>query len=163
MKGDIDGVAVDGIAPLNRPFDGYNQSPGEMELLRNQNTGGEMIFEIGYGHRFKLLSGKAGSLTYTPSVAVGVTTGSNYTAVTKVGEWWESDQYSESYRIQGFGGTVTNKVEYTFPKERFGLFYENNLGVYQQKHGFLDGTQQYKLKFMGNNIGLVIKLKKAKS
>lgn len=162
MKGTIDGVEVDGVYDINKPFDGYNQEPGEMELVRNQNTGGEMIFEVGYGHRFKLLEGKAGNLVYTPSVGVGVTTGSNFTVIIQEGKWWDFNDYKENYRVQGYGGTVSNKIEYTIPSGRFGIFYENNLGFYKQKHGFLDGTQEYDLKFMGNNIGLVFLLNKSK-
>jgi len=150
----IDGVEVDSVEEINKPFDGYNQTPGELELGRNQNTGGEMIFEIGYGHRFKLLKGKAGSLVYTPGVAVGVTTGSNYTSMIRKGEWWESDAYSDLYRVQGGGGSVQNRLEYELPNEKVSFFYENKLSFYKQKHGFLDGTQSYDLKLMGNNIGV---------
>ena len=166
MKGTIDGVEVDGIAPINRPFDGYNQAPGEMELVRNQNTHLQMIFEIGYGHRFKLFEGKAGSLVYTPSIGIGVTTGGNYTVVIKEDEWWEFDDYSDKFKVQGFGGNISNRLEYNIPGERFGLVYENKLGFYHQKHGFMDGTQEYNLKFMGNSIGfkfLIYKPKKSGS
>ena len=51
MKGTIDGTEVDGVYHINKPFDGYNQTPGEMELVRNENTYMQMIFEIGYGKR----------------------------------------------------------------------------------------------------------------
>jgi hypothetical protein len=154
MKGTIDGVAVDGFAPIYTPFDGYNQSPGESELLRNQNTHKQMSFELGYGHRFKLLDSKLGSINYIPSIGVGVMVGENITVMIKEGQWWEYDDYKDKYGIQGFGGSITNRLEFNTPKERFGVFYENKIGLYHQKHGFLDGTQEYNLGFVGNSVGM---------
>lgn len=158
VSGTIDGVEVNGVQPINKPFDGYDQVPGEMELVRNQNTHQEMIFEVGYGHRFKLLEGRLGSLVYTPSVGVGVTVGANYSVIVKEGAWWEFDDYTDRLKVQGFGGSISNRLEYNTPNKKFGVFYENKLGFYKQNHGFLDGTQEYDLKFMGNNVGVVFML-----
>jgi len=58
MEGTIDGVEVEGVYDINKPFDGYNQEPGEMELVRNENTYMQIIFEVVYGYRFKLLDTK---------------------------------------------------------------------------------------------------------
>jgi len=124
-----------------------------MELVRNQNTHMQMTFEIGYGHRFKLLDTKFGDITYTPSIGLGVMTGGNLTVVIQEDNWWDFGDYSESFSIQGFGGSITNRIEFNTKKERFGIFYENKLGFYKQKHGFMDGTQEYNLMFMGNSIG----------
>jgi hypothetical protein len=79
--------------------------------------------------------------------------GSNGTIMIKPGEWWEFDHYQDKYGVQGFGGSITNRIEINSPKERFGIFYENKLSMYQQNHGFMDGTQKYNLKFMGNSFG----------
>jgi hypothetical protein len=154
MKGTIDGVEVDGEYHINRPFDGYNQDAGEMELARNQNTGGEMTFEIGYGHRFKLIDTKFGNITYVPSVAVGVTAGSNLTVIVKEDQWWDFDDYKEKFTVQGLGGSITNRLEFNSKNERVGLFYENKLSYFKQEHGFLDGTQKYDLMFQGNSFGV---------
>ena len=154
MKGTIDGVSIDGIQEVNKPFDGYNQTPGESELVTNRNSHKQMTFEIGYGHRFNLLDSKLGSLTYVPSAAVGVMTGENVTVMVKENGWWDFDGHTDSFRIQGVGGSVTNRIEFNTPKERFGLFYENKLSFYKQSHGFMDGTQKYNLGFMGNSIGM---------
>lgn len=154
MQGTIDGTWVDGYYPVNKPFDGYDQVPGESELVRNENTYRQMSFEIGYGHRFNLVKGKLGSITYVPSVAVGVMVGNNYTVMIKENEWWEFDGYQDPYKIQGFGGSLTNRIEFNLPKERFGIFYENKFSYYHQKHGFLDGTQKYNIMYMGNSVGM---------
>ncbi|MBT7610939.1 MAG: hypothetical protein HN576_14350 [Bacteriovoracaceae bacterium] len=134
----------------NTEIDG-TLSPGDMTLVRNQNTAMEMMFEVGYGRRIKLLNGKAGSLVYTPSVALGVTTGRNISILRGAGEL---EHYTDKFKIQGFGGSITNRLEYNLPKERFGIFYENRLSYFHQKHGFADGTQEYDLKLMGNTVGI---------
>lgn len=154
MKGTIDGVWVDGTAPVNKPFDGYDQVPGESELVGNANTHRQMTFEVGYGRRFNLVKNKYGSITYVPSIAVGVMVGNNHSTYLAENEWWEFDSYDDAYGIQGFGGSITNRIELNSPKERFGIFYENKLSLYRQQHGFLDGTQKYNLGFMGNSFGV---------
>ena len=154
MKGEIDGVAVDGFAPINRPFDGYNQAPGEMELVRNQNTHLQMNYEVGYGHRFNLMDNKFGKISYVPSIGLGVMAGQNVSIVIKKDQWWEFDDYEDPNKIQGFGGSVGNRLEYNTRNERVGVFYENKFGYYHMDHGFLDGSQKYDLKYMGNNIGV---------
>jgi len=156
MKGNIDGTDVDGYYPVNRPFDGYNQDPGESEIIRNQNTHRQMTFEIGYGYKFKLLTTKLGSISYVPSVGVGVMTGENYSVVVQENQWWEFQDKGDRYRIQGYGGSIRNRIEYSTPRDRFGIFYENKIAYYHQHHGFLDGTQTYNIGFMGNSFGIKI-------
>ena len=154
MKGTIDGVEVDGYAPVNKPFDGYNQEPGESELVRNQNTHLEMTFEVGYGHRFKLLDSKIGNISYVPSVGLGVMVGANYTVMVQKDAWWDFEEGKDPFGVQGIGGSITNRLEFNTKKERFGVFYENKIGYYHQDHGFMDGTQKYNLGFMGNSVGM---------
>lgn len=154
ISGTIGGVGVNEVAPINKPFDGYDQVPGESEIVRNQNTHKQMSFEIGYGHRFKLFDGKLGSIDYVPSLGLGVMTGANLTVVIKENEWWEFEDNLDNFGVQGFGGSFTNRLEFNSKKERVGIFYENKLSFYQQKHGFLDGTQEYNLGYMGNSVGL---------
>ena len=160
VDGTVDGVAVNDVVVLNEPFDGYNQTPGELELVRNQNTKHNMIWTIGYRPRFKLLDGKAGSLIYSPGIEVGINTGQAYSAITKKDKWWQTDAYGESGALNyhGFGGTITNKIEYAIPGGRFGVHVENKIGAFKKKIPFLDGTQEYVMKFMGNSIGMTFKL-----
>ena len=154
MKGTIDGVEVDGTYNINRPFDGYNQFPGEMELVRNENTHAEILLEIGYSYRFKLLDDKIGGITYVPSVGLGLSYGKNLAVVVKEDEWWEFNNYKQKTEIQGFGGSITNRIEFNIKKERFGIFYENKLSYYKQNHGFMNGNQKYDLKLIGNSFGV---------
>jgi hypothetical protein len=154
MKGTIDGVAVDGVQDINKPFDTYDQVPGESELVTNRNTHKQMTFEIGYGYRFKLVSGKLGNISYIPSVGLGVMIGENVNVMIQQDQWWEFEGNTDKYGVQGFGGSITNRIEFNTPKERFGIFYENKLAFYKQEHGFMDGSQKYNLGFMGNSVGM---------
>jgi hypothetical protein len=153
MSGNIDGTDVNGYAPINRPFDGYNQTPGESELVRNQNSHRQMNFEIGYGYKLKLATTRFGSLTYVPSVGIGVMTGENYTVMIQENQWWDFDDYTDKYRVQGIGGSINNRIEYTTPNGKFGVYYQNKLAYFHQHHGFMDGTQTYNLGLMSNNVG----------
>ena len=163
MQGTIDGLEVDGNYNINRPFDGYNQFPGEMELVRNENTHREMLFEIGYGYRFKLHNSKIGHIIYTTSIGLGISYGQNLVVVVKVGDWWNYDKYKQKAEIQGFGGSITNRIEFNTSKERLGIFYENKLSYYKQNHGFMDGNQKYNLKLIGNSIGVKFMIYSLKS
>jgi len=162
MKGTIDGVEVDGIYNINRPFDGYNQSPEEMELVRNENTNAEILLEIGYGYRFKLIDDKIGKISYVPSIGVGISCGQNLVVVIKENEWWDYDNYKQKSEVQGFGGSITNRIEFNTEKERFGIFYENKLSYYKQNHGFMDGNQKYHLKLIGNSVGVKFMINNSK-
>jgi hypothetical protein len=161
FDGVVDGTAVNGMVLLNKPFDGYNQTPGEMEISRNQSTHMNMIYTVGYRPRFKILEGRAGTLVYSPGIEVGITTGQSFSAVVKEDEWWISDHYEEKagLNLHGYGGAITNKVEYLFPGGKVGIHYENKVGSFKKKIGFLDGTQEYNMKFMGNSIGLTFMLR----
>jgi hypothetical protein len=96
--------------------------------------------------RVKLLDGKAGSLIYSPGIQVGVITGKAY-------------QEPGNLNYHGYGGAITNKIEYITPGGKFGVHYENKLGHYNKKMAFLDGTQEYILKFMGNSIGMTFMIR----
>ncbi len=154
MQGTVDGLEVDGDYNINRPFDGYNQSPGEMELVRNENTKSEILLEIGYGYSFKLIDDKIGNIAYVTSMGLGLSFGQNLVVVVKEGDWWNYDRFKQKPEIQGFGGSITNRLEFNTSKEKIGIFYENKLSYYKQNHGFMDGNQKYDLKLMGNSLGV---------
>ena len=126
-----------------------------MELVRNQNTHLQMEYEAGYAHKFNLINAKKfGKISYVPGLSVGVQTGGTSSAVVKKNAWWEYDDYTEKLKIQGAGGSIRNKVEWTAPRERFGIFYENKTALYHRKHELLDGTQEFNLLYTANNVGM---------
>jgi hypothetical protein len=157
IKGVIDGVAVDSYQSV-RKFDGTASEPGTSQLLTNQNTHKQMSFEMGYGHRFTLFNTKYASMSFIPSVGLGVMVGENKSGYVKKGTLWEWDSYKDSQYFQGFGGSVAGRVELNTWKDRIGIFYESKLGFYHLEHGFLDGTQSYNLGFNGNSVGIKVML-----
>ena len=140
MVGTVDGVAVNG--PLAVP------------IVENRNTYRQITLEGGYGHRFKLLDSRHGNLTYVPSVSAGIMIGGNVSRVTDPATGGATPADQDAFRVQGFGGSLTNRIEFNTKKERFGIFYENKLSGFDLKHGFEDGTQSYRLGYMGNSVGV---------
>jgi hypothetical protein len=126
-----------------------------MKLGRNENTYRQMEYEIGYAHRFNLLSSrKFGTLSYVPGISAGFQMGATVSVVVKKDAWWDYDDYHEKPGIQGVGGSLRNKLEWTLPNERFGIFVENKTAFYHRKHGLLDGTQEFNLRYTANNVGM---------
>jgi hypothetical protein len=157
IQGTVDGVAVDHVAPVNTPFHGYNNTPGEMKLARNENTYRQMEYEIGYAHKFSLINSKKfGKLSYVPGISAGFQMGATVSVVVKKNAWWDFDGYTEKTRIQGVGGSIRNKLEWTTPNERFGIFYENKTALYHREQGLLDGTQEFNLAYTSHNAGLTV-------
>ena len=72
------------------------------------------------------------------------------------GKWFDFDSYQAPYEVQGYGGTIRNRLEVNSKSERFGLFYENRYSLYQMDHQFLDGSESYVLRFSGNSAGFKI-------
>jgi hypothetical protein len=156
IQGTIDGVAVDHNAPVNDALHGNYQLPGAMRLEDNKNTYLQMEFEVGYAHKFNLLSSKKfGTISYVPGISAGVQTGRTRSATVKDGERVE---YHEQYSLQGVGGSIRNKIEWRTPKERFGLFYENKTSLYHRKHNLLDGTQEFNFAYTANSVGFSFSL-----
>ncbi len=144
ITGTIDGVPVNGVLPVR----------GESRIIRNQFTYGQMIFEAGYSHRFVLIRSRLGNITYIPKVGVGVQIGKNLSTIAKPGQWWDAEDSHDQFRYQGFGASVSNRIELNSKNERVGIFYENRLGYYDTTAKFFDGTQHFGLGFVGNNFGV---------
>ncbi|MCE9506889.1 MAG: hypothetical protein K8R48_01040 [Alphaproteobacteria bacterium] len=159
IQGTVDGVAVDHVAPVSTPFHGYYQVPGEMKLGRNENTYRQMEYEVGYAHRFNLLSSrKFGTLSYVPGLSAGFQMGATLSVVVQKDKYWDFDDYHEKTKIQGLGGSIRNKLEWTTPNQRFGIFVENKTAFYHRKHDLLDGTQEFNLRYNSNNVGMTFML-----
>ena len=154
ISGTINGTPVNGVQPINAPYHDGGPNPGESQLVVNEFGYAQMLYEVGYGHRFTVLRSKVGNVTYIPHVGVGLMFGKNHSVMVKPGQWWEFDQSSERIQMNGFGTSMGNRIEYNLPNERLGVFYENRIGVYKMESPFFDGTQKFKLGFVGNSIGV---------
>lgn len=163
IKGTVDGVAVDHVDYVSKPFDGYNQEPGELEIAQFRNTHRQMEYEVGYGREMTLVENpKLGRLTYTPGVSAGVMVGQTHTEMIKEGQWWEYDSADDKSGIQGFGGSVRNKLAWETPNGRFSVFGENKTSLYKLEHGFMDGKAKYNLGYTSTAVGMSVRIYKPK-
>ena len=159
VTGTVDGVPIDGVVALHPEFDGYNDKPGEMHLLRLENTYQQVNPQIGYGRKVDVLSSKKyGKLSWTPSVQVGFIGGGSYSAFTKEGEYWESDNGSQKFAIKGASFSVGNRLEYE--KARVSVFMDQKFSTSKIKQQFLDGTATYRLNYIPVTLGVGVKIYK---
>lgn len=153
--GTIDGVDVDEVMDINEPFDGYNNTPGEMYLIRFQNTHLQMAWELGYGYEFKLFNDeKYGALSIRPSIQLGVMSGRNLTVYTRPGEYWEYEYFEDKHKIQGL--LVSGSVRVNYRIKNFNLFVEGKYSRAQLTHGFMDNPEgaQYTLEYAPLTFGI---------
>ncbi|MBY0515646.1 MAG: hypothetical protein K2P81_01970 [Bacteriovoracaceae bacterium] len=162
VTGTVDGVAVNQVMPINEEFDGYNAKPGEMNLVRFENTHKQMDWQIGYGRKFVIFDNKkAGQLSYTPQAFVGLTTGKHLTVYTKEGEYWEFDDFEDKSRIQGVNAALGHELEYK--RGKFGVFAAQKVTVSHLKQGFMDGTAEFNMMYVNPiTVGITIDLYKTK-
>ncbi|MFN8578640.1 MAG: hypothetical protein U0354_17570 [Candidatus Sericytochromatia bacterium] len=157
VTGTVDGVQVDKVMPINEEFDGYNNQPGEMHLVRFESTHKQMDWQVGYGRNITLLeTQKAGKLVYTPSVHVGVTTGKHLDVYLKPNEYWEFNDYEDKTRIQGANFSVGNRLMYEYG--RFNAFVENRFNFSHLEHQFMDGKAEYNMKYTNTTFGVGMKI-----
>lgn len=159
VSGNIDGTDVNSVMHVTEPFDGYNAQPGEMHLLRLENTYWNINPQVGYGRKIDLIKNKKfGTLSYTPSVQVGLMIGSGYSAFTKEGEYWESDAKSQNISVKGMSFTAGQRLEYE--RKRMGVFVDQKFTSTKITQDFLDGTAKYRLQFMPVTFGISVKINK---
>ena len=162
VTGTLDGVSVNGVIPINEPFDGYNDQPGQMHLTRLENTYWQADIQGGYGRKFNLLGNeKTGILSFTPYVQGGIYIGSSFSNYRKLDNYWDWDSRSQPIEPKGASITLGQKLEYE--KGRFSLFLDNRATHAQVKHDFLDGKASYKLNFVAGTLGLGFKIVDPKS
>jgi hypothetical protein len=156
VTGVIDGVEINGVIDIEEPFDDYNNQPGEMHLVRFENTHLQMEYTIGYGYKFKIFDNRFGELTIRPAIYLGVMAGQNNTVYLKQGEYWEYDHYVQNHAIQAPVVGVGAKVNYR--NGRFNLFVESKYNTAFMNHKFMDGTTQYTLNYIPTTMGVGITL-----
>jgi hypothetical protein len=157
VSGTLDGVEVDKVMPVNEPFDGYNAQPGEMNLIRLENTYWNINPQIGYGRKIDIISNKKfGTLSYTPSVQAGLMIGSSYSAYTVKGGYWDAEDKKQGIEYKGTSLTAGHRLDYE--KGRMGLFIDQKYTTSNIKQDFLDGSAKYRLDFSPVTFGLSVKI-----
>ncbi len=146
VTGTVDGVAVNQVMPINEPFDGYNNQPGQMHLTRFENTHKQMDWQIGYGRKFVVFDGKkAGQLSYTPQVFAGVTSGAPVSIYQKEGQYWDYDEHVDDMHILGANASVGQMLEYK--RGHVGIYAAQKFTVSHYKQGFMDGKAEFDMKY----------------
>lgn len=159
VNGTIDGTEIDGVIPVSEQFDGYNAQPGEMNLVRLENTYWNINPQIGYGRKIKLVGNdKKGTLSYTPSAYVGLMIGSGYSSYLKEGEYWEYDSKAQKIEVKGGSFSVGHRLEYE--RKRMGLFLDQKYTASKMTQDFLDGKAKYNLNFSPITFGISVKINK---
>lgn len=146
VTGTVDGVSVDQVMPINEPFDGYNDQPGQMHLTRFENTHKQMDWQIGYGRKFVVFDGKkSGQLSYTPQVFAGVTSGAPVSIYLKEGQYWDYDEHVDDMRVLGANASVGQMLEYK--RGHVGIYAAQKFTVSHYKQGFMDGKAEFDMKY----------------
>ena len=159
VVGTIDGVAVDDFIDINEDFDGYNNVPGEMYLVRFENTHLQMEYSLGYGYELKIIdSEKYGTLSVRPEIFLGVMTGGNLTVYTRPGEYWIYDDHKQPLEVQGIMYSGGLRVNYEI--KNFNFFVEGKAAVAHLNHGFMDGRAKYDLSYQSLTFGVGYTFKK---
>lgn len=153
VTGTVDGVHVDQMMPINEPFDGYNDQPGQMHLARFENTYRQMDLQVGYGRDITIAdTHKYGKLVYTPAIYAGVSAGYHLDVYNKPNAYWDYDDHQQNLSIQGANVAIGNKVKYEYG--RANIFVENKFTFSHLKHDFMDGTAEYNMKYNATTFGL---------
>lgn len=159
VVGTVDGVEIDDFIDINEDFDGYNNVPGEMYLVRFENTHLQMEYSLGYGYDLKIIdSEKYGTLSVRPEVFLGVMTGGNLTVYTKKEEYWEYDHFKQPLGVQGIMYSGGLRVNYEV--KNFNFFVEGKAAVAHLNHGFMDGRAKYDLHYQSLTFGVGYTFKK---
>lgn len=161
VTGTIDGVSVDQMMPINEPFDGYNDQPGQMHLTRFENTYRQMDWQLGYGRDITLLdTEKAGKVVYRPSVYAGISYGYHVDVYNKPNEYWQYDQNQSKFEIQGGNVSLGNRLSYEYG--RANIFAENKFTFSHLEHTFMDGRAEYNMKYNATTVGVGYQINKTK-
>jgi len=109
------------------------------------NTYRQLDWQIGYGRKFALLSNKNGVLSYTPRVDVGISTGINLSK-------FRGEEKEDRGRIMGANASLGHRLE--FERGRYHVFVDQKFTMSHLKHGFMDGTAEYNMKYHHVTVGV---------
>lgn len=156
VTGTIDGVEVDRDMMINQIDDYQNDphDPGQMYLWRFENTWNQTTVQVGYGRELNMLKKGKFSITYTPSVNIGVISGQTYSSYQSQEDYWSSDAVQDKWRIHGMTLSQENRFDAKYKK--VGIFVDQKLIVTKVKNKFVDGTATYNLMYVPITVGLTV-------
>lgn len=162
VEGTIDGIEVAEYMDLDVPFEedysNFQTPPGEIRLVRFENTHLQMEWSLGYGYDFTIFStNKLGKLKFQPAVYAGFLTGANFVVTRKKDNYWEYDGYKAPMQVQGPMVAAGAKISWDFGL--INLFYQFKFThAWIKENEAWGGTVQYNHKYMTNTFGVGIDL-----
>lgn len=127
----------------------YNDESGDWGV-HLQNTHKNMVWQIGYGRKFKIFEGRKGAtLTYIPRIDAGFQTGAANSNMFYQGADYEQN---DKFGLQGFNVSLGHRLEYQ--KGAMGVFIENRTQLTKTKQGFMDGTATYTTVYSPTTFGI---------
>ena len=154
-KTDINGQPHYDFQSIDETGDQASQIPAGHELLYLGNTYHDVIWQIGYGHKFEIFnSQKAGKLSYTIRGDAGINTGNARTL--HIGADGVTTEFNEGDKFQGFNASLGHRLEYQ--RGRVSLFVDQKTIYSKVEHGFYDGTANYNLVETPTTFGIGIDL-----
>lgn len=162
VEGYLHGEYVDEFMDLDEPlredYSNFTTAPGQLHLVRFENTHLQLEFALGYGRDFTLFATKKGhELIVQPAIYVGILTGANLTATRDHDDYWSFNGYKAPFQVQGpmigFGGLI----KYDFGL--FDLFYQArytraNINEREAWGGSVDYIHRYTTNTFGIGIDL---------
>ena len=134
-----------------------------MQFVGFQSTHKQLDLQIGYGHKFDLLKGKAGTLSITPHVDAGVSVGKNHLTYEAKDTQWTYVQYDDLHAFQGFNASVGTRLEYQYGK--VGVFVDPRFVHSHLKNTYSVGSAEYDMNYVPVTMGIsfdIVTIKKKK-
>ena len=158
VTGTVDGTQVNGVQEINtNPLNPDYQKPGQLHMVRFESTHKQLDLQVGFGHKFNLVSGKGGTLSVTPHGDVGVTVGENRLIYEKKDQPWIYEQQNDTKLFQGMNVTAGAKLEYQYGK--VSIFVDPRFTHSHLTNKYADGSKiDYKMNYIPVAIGMGIEL-----
>ena len=129
--------------------------PAGSSRINFLNTYQNMVWQVGYGHKFQLLQSKhSGHLYYIPKADIGVSIGLSRTSI--LSPEGVIKDYEGKRDFQGFDASIGHRLEYD--QGRVSLFIDQRVIFSHRNHEFLDGTADYNLRMTPITVGVGIDL-----
>jgi hypothetical protein len=119
------------------------------------NTYQNMVWQVGYGHKFQLFQSKnSGHLYYIPKADLGVSIGLSRTSVLNPDGVLK--EYEGKLGYQGWDASIGHRLEYD--QGRVSVFIDQRMIYSHRHHEFLDGTADYNLRLTPITVGIGVDL-----
>ena len=153
--GTLEGKPVDETVVLG----GERPSDSKQPDLQFQNTYRQVDWQLGYGRTFTVLKQKRSVLNSIPHVEVGITSGQTSSSFRDSNG--VTHNYEASPGIEGTNFSLGNRLEYH--RNAISAFTDVRLTLSRLQHPFLDGSADYRMRYLTGTFGVGVRLFQKKS